>query len=256
MKVLKFLIPIAGILLISAFYSCSKSSPKPTSPVLPPANLVAHWELNGNANDASRYGNNGAAIGTTAVADRFGNAGSALHFDGFSSYVVIPDSIRLRLINTDFTINAWIELDAYSYENVSAIMSKRISGSNNGWLFAVNGQGNTPTYTLGSVYYGPGGGNADAISSKAVSIGSWHMITCVYTYAAQTLSIYIDGVLDHTVNSILSPNASISAPLYIGEDTDGTPTGQYFFKGSMDDIRIYNTALDLSSIQQLRSATN
>jgi len=256
MKVFKLLIPVAGILVISVFYSCKKSSPKPTPPTLPPVNLVAHWALNGNANDASRYGNNGAAINTTPVADRFGNPNNALYFNGSTSYIIVPDSARLRLAGTDFTVNAWVKLDAYSNDYVSTIISKRIQGANNGWLFAINGFGDTPTYTLGSVYYGPGGGDADAAGSTAVGTGNWHMITCVYTYAAQTLSIYIDGALDHTVNSILSPNAVVAAPLYIGDDTDGFSTGQYFFKGSMDDIRIYNTALDQSSIQQLETATN
>ena len=256
MKILKTMVPIVGILLISVSYSCKKSSPKPTPPVLPPANLVAHWALNGNATDASRYNNNGTAINTTAVADRFGNANSALHFDGVSSYIIVPDSVRLRLANTDFTVNAWVKLDAYSGNYVSTIISKRVAGADNGWLWAINGQGNVPTYPLGSVYFGPGGGEADAVSTTQISIGNWHMITCVYTYAAQTLSIYIDGVLDHTVNAMMSPNASISAPLYIGEDVDGQPGGEYYFNGSLDEIRIYNTALDQTSIQQLHSSTN
>lgn len=256
MKISKRLLSILGLILITAFYSCKKSSPKPTPPAPPPANLMAHWALNGNAIDASRYGNNGTAINTTAVADRFGNANSALHFDGVSSYIIVPDSVRLRLTTTDFTLNAWIKLDAYSGDYVSAIISKRFAGADNGWLWAINGQSNVPMYPLGSVYWGPGGGEFDATSTKQVTIGNWHMITCVYTYAAQTLSIYIDGVLDNTLNSVLAPNPTENAPLYIGMDTDGQPYGEYYFKGSLDEIRIYNTVLDQSAINLLYTATN
>ena len=129
MKALKLVIPVAGLLLVCVFFSCKKSSPKPTPPVPPPANLTAHWELNGSAVDASRYGNNGTAFNTSPVADRFGNANGALHFDGSTSYMRVPDSVRLRLANMDFTLNAWVKLDAYSGDYVSAIISKRISGA-------------------------------------------------------------------------------------------------------------------------------
>src|ERR1700743_171658 len=159
MKIVKNLSLILGILIISVFYSCKKSSNKPTPPTPPPANLMAYWPLNNNAADKSRYGNNGVAFNTTAVADRFGNANSALHFDGTTSYIAVPDSVGLRLANTDFTVNAWVKLDSYNSYYASAIISKRLTGANNGWVWAIHGQGHTP---LGAVYFGPGGGNPDA----------------------------------------------------------------------------------------------
>jgi hypothetical protein len=242
---------IAGLFAVMAFYSCKKS--KPVTPALPPANLIAYWPLNGNANDASRYNNNGVANNVTFVADRNGNANNAAHFGGVSSYISVPDSVRLRLANTDFTLNAWVKLDAYNTQSVSSIISKRLAGENNGWLFAINGNLNTP---LGATYFGPGGGNSDAIGNIVLDTGKWYMVTCVYTLASETLSIYVNANLDNSVGGIASPNGSIAAPMYIGMDMSTPGDEEYFLNGSLDEIRIYNTALTQTSIQQLYTNTN
>jgi len=257
MKQIKnFLLMLTAILSVGLITSCKKSKPVTPTPPLPPANLVAHWQLDGNAVDASRYGNNGTAIGTTAIADRFGKPNGALQFDGTSSYIVVPDSVRLRLGNTDFTLNLWVKSSAYNSAAVSALISKRITGANNGWLWGLNGALNTNLGPLGSVYYGPGGGNSDAVGTTAVALNQWTMVTCVYTLSTQTLTIYINGTLDNSTTGIKSPNSSISAPLYIGTDQLAPGQQEYFFAGAMDDIRIYNTALSQSDISQLHSAAN
>ncbi len=51
----------------------------------------------------------------------------AYHFDGSTSYISVPDSVSLRLNNTDFTLNAWIKLDSYNSSYLSTIISKRFS---------------------------------------------------------------------------------------------------------------------------------
>ncbi|MDB5146691.1 MAG: hypothetical protein JWQ57_711, partial [Mucilaginibacter sp.] len=188
----------------------------------------------------------------SSVPNRFGKSNGAFHFDGLTSYISVPDKPTLRLNNTDFTLNAWIKLDVYSTSYVSTIISKRFSGLNNGWLWAINGPLNTPN---GAIYYGPGGGNADAIGNVVLSTGQWYMVTCTYTVANSQLNIYVNGVLDQTINNILSANASTAATLYIGKD-DAVPGGNnYFFQGSMDELRIYNRAINANEMQKLYMAT-
>jgi len=263
MKTLQKLLSIVtcALLVAGMFSSCNKSannvSPQP--PKLPAnsmsqsfntANgLIGYWPFDGNTNDLSGFAYNGTGTNLTATTDRFGNANSAYHFDGSTSFVSIPDKVALRLNNTDFTLNAWVKLDAYNTSYLSTIVSKRFSGVNNGWLWGINGALTSPQ---GATYFGPGGGNSDAIGTTVLSTGQWYMVTCVYNNAAQSLSIYINGVLNTTVTSILSPNALTTATMYIGKDG---ATGGYYFQGSMDDVSIYNSALSLSSIKQLYNVT-
>jgi hypothetical protein len=214
------------------------------------SNLVAYWPLDSNANDLSGNGHNGTAYNVTSVPDHLGNSGRAYHFDGSSSYIVVPNNAALNLNSTDFTLSAWIKLDSYNSSYGSQIMNKRYSGYNNGWTWSMTGQLSSTTGTLS---FGPGGGNSNAFGTKVVSLNQWHMVTSVYTASSQQLAIYIDGVLDNVTTGILSPSASVLADLYIGKDNPQTGSNGYYFQGSLDELRIYNKALSATEVEQLYS---
>ena len=66
--------------------------------------LVAFYPFNGNVNDQSGNGNNGASSG--GVSYPSGRIGQAASFDGTTGYISVPDSSSLRL--NQFTLAAWI----------------------------------------------------------------------------------------------------------------------------------------------------
>ncbi len=150
------------------------------------------------------------------------------------------------MANTDFTLNAWVKPDSYNPSFYSGILSKRTTGTNNGWFWAINGTGTSPA---GAVSYIPGAGGTGAVSTGIVAPGAWHMITSIYSLASSQLDIYIDGVLSNTVTGISSANASATALMYIGRDDPSIGTS--YFKGAMNDIRIYNRAINTAEINAL-----
>jgi len=252
-KLKKVVLFLAGLILMSVMFSCKKSktpTPAPPAPT-PPASLVAYWPLDGTADDKSLYGHSGVASGVTPTTDRFNKANGALHFDGQTSFIMVADKADLRLGSTDFTLNAWVKLDAYSSDFVSTIISKRQNGVNGGWLWAINGAGNAPK---GAIYYGPGGGSTNAIGNMALSVGQWYMVTCVYTVSNSVLQIYVNGTLDKQYSGISPANANTAVALTIGKDTANGDA--YFFNGSLDEIKIYNIALSQSDITKFYTAAN
>ncbi|MBI4547465.1 MAG: VCBS repeat-containing protein, partial [Ignavibacteriae bacterium] len=78
-------------------------------------NVVALWHFDeGSGNilhDASPYHNDGVIHNATWVPGRFG---LALHFNGLTSYVVLPNSPSLKLEN-EFTLEAWLSLDTLDF---------------------------------------------------------------------------------------------------------------------------------------------
>ncbi|RFS26216.1 LamG domain-containing protein [Chitinophaga silvatica] len=213
--------------------------------------LIAYWPLDScsNAKDVTGNGHDGTAFNTTLTTDRFGNSGSAFYFNGTSSYISVNDKADIRLTNTDFTLSAWVKLDSYNSSWGSHIMSKRNLDS--GFTWGVRGLLDVAPGTIG---FGPGGGASNAAGIKQVTTGSWHMITNVYNYATHQVIIYIDGVLDNVSSGILPTNAPSTANLYIGRDNPAMPTA-YFWKGSMDDIRIYNRVLKPNEVKSLYNQT-
>jgi hypothetical protein len=221
--------------------------------------LIAYYPFNNNsAIDSSGLGNNGTVFNTTPVADRFGTANAAFHFDGASSYISVKDNLYLRLYETDFTQNAWVKLDDYNASYGSVVIGKRIPGvANAGYTFSIGGYTTTPgLFTNGTVNFGPGGGTGNnAYGTKIVTLNQWHMITCIYSYANQTITIYVDGVLDNVSVNIAAPNASVGANVYIGRDDPTSTDNGYFIEGTLDDIRIYNRAITPKEVQKLYNLT-
>jgi Concanavalin A-like lectin/glucanases superfamily len=237
-------------LVIAGLASCKK--PKVVAPVIPEIDslkigLIAYYPFNNSAADLSGNGNDGTVSNITSVPDRNGKPNAAYHFDGVSSYIAVADNPALRLGNANFTLSAWVNLDGYNPSYASTIISKRLAGINNGWLWAINGYLNPPP--LGGVYYGPGGGNADAIGNRVLVPGQWYMVTFVYTPTNSQANIYVNGVLDQIINGILPANGTINAGLFIGKDS--ASTNGYYFQGSLDDVRIYNKALGASMVLKL-----
>jgi hypothetical protein len=213
--------------------------------------LLAYWPFDDSGNDLSGNNNNGTISDVSSTTDRFGNTVGAYHFNGTSSYVSVPDNTALRLNNTDFTLNAWIKLDSYNSGEGACIMNKSTAGGS-GWLFAVAGAtSGAPGYIDYSLGY-PGAGVA---GGPAVPLNAWHMVTTVYTLSTNTAQIYIDGALSATQTGVSSPTSSSTAGLYIGRNDPSLSSGN-FFAGALDGVSIYNSALSLSSIEQLYVATH
>ncbi|MCD8740864.1 LamG domain-containing protein [Mucilaginibacter roseus] len=260
---------LAGTLISSFIVSCKKSDLLKSEDIkaivdnelrtaniaVPATGLIAYWSFDGTGNDLSGNANHGTINNLSSTADRFGNPIGAYYFDGSTSYISVPDKAALRLNNTDFTLNAWVKLDSYNTSAGSQIFSKRITGANNGWVWSIVGSGAASPAIPGTVSYGPGGGSTNAFGTTAVPVSQWHMITSVYSFSAQQLRIYVDGVLDNTTNGVASPNSAITAMLYIGRDNPSIGTG-YFYKGALDDMSIYNSALSASTITTLYKSTS
>jgi len=210
--------------------------------------LIAYYPFNNSGLDESGNGNHGMVYNISTVPDRNGKANYAYHFDGTTSYIVVPDNAALRLANTDITLSTWVKLDAYGSSFGNNILTKHITGSNNGWAWGITGAAAT---TKGVVTYGPGGLSVLATGTTVIQLNQWHMVTSVYKVASQQLSIYVDGTLNTVSSNILSPNPAITTSLYIGRDDPSVPSNGYFLQGALDDLRIYGRALTATEVKKL-----
>ena len=215
--------------------------------------VIAFYPFNNSGADSSGRGNDVAYYSNvTSVANRLGKPNKAFSFNGINSYMTIKDNPALRLSNTDFTINTWIKMDDYNPTDFgSIILSKRFSGVNKGYNFGINGVVSTP---IGSIQFGPGGGYPTPTSTVLLSKDIWYMVTVVYKLSTNKMKIYRNGVYD-TEGSILPLDGTVNADLYVGRDQPAIGAN-YFLKGALDDMRIYNRALTAQQIQRLYTVVN
>jgi hypothetical protein len=199
-----------------------------------PSGLVAAYAFREGAGttvaDASGNGNTGTLANTTWT--NGGRFGSALVFNGTSAFVTINDSTLLHL-TTGMTLEAW--------ENPSTVISAWhdviYKGNDNYYLSGTSTSSGRPatggTYTAGA---GP------LFATAALTTNAWAHLAA--TYDGATIRLYVNGVQvasrAQTGNIATSTNS-----LQIGGDSI---YGQ-FFRGEIDEVRVYNVALTPGQIQ-------
>jgi PKD repeat protein len=213
-------------------------------PTSNPLNLVASYSLNGNAEDISEHDNNGTMYGTTAIADRFLNANSALNFNGSSNYISVPNSADFDMnIEDSYTISLWVKP---SIANLTGgLIEKWNGGTGNPYPFSIR-------MWAGKVHYGiyQTGGDFDgedwAVSPYTIPINEWTHILCRKD-GSSFIELYINGELVSGDYNLVIANIANTANLRFGRyDT-------HYFKGSMDDIRFFRNCLNQTQITQLTS---
>jgi len=212
--------------------------------------LVAYYPFTGNAGDSSGNGNHGTVNGATLTVDRFGNASKAYSFDGNNNWISVTDNILLNP-STALSISLWEKSSAI--QNNCGIIGKWNNFNGN------SGYGQEQ-YVL---YAGPNStgvnfiiltANDTAISNERILVkyndGNWHHFVGVYD--GYKLSLYRDNILIDSAPLTGTIN-TFAQDLEIGRYSGGSGTGTNvnYFTGQIDDIRIYNRALNQSEITYL-----
>ncbi len=210
------------------------------------AGLVSHW-TGDNSPEDSADGNEGALQGNAGYNPN-GKYGSAFQFNAQGDYVSVPDNQATSTASLDLTdsgtISAWIYPTANSSQSivVNKEWSYEVGRSSDGtirWAF----QQVSPT--IPSWQW--------TVTDYAAPLNEWTFVAITYDYDATTdiatVKTYDEsGVVVHTGTSP-GPLAVNDADLRIGDRT--VPFAPAAFTGSIDDVRIYNQALDGTEIGQI-----
>lgn len=195
--------------------------------------LVAYYPFSGNAKDQSGEQNDGVVSGASLTADRHGAENSAYGFDGVSDFIQIADSSSLR-ISANISISCWIRYDSNpsTYEDI-------VMKGNTAYGFQFSPSGGSVLFHLTS----GGWRNLDSFFSPAK--GVWcHLVG---TYDGQMQKVYVNGVL--TNSSLWTGTIETNnAPLFVGYQV---AADNAFYKGFVDEIRVYNRALTPTEVQIL-----
>lgn len=210
--------------------------------------LVGYWKFDEgsdiNAADSSGNGNNGTL--TNSPTWTSGKIKGGLSFDGVDDYVVMSDTLTnpstFGGVNGSMTIVAWVNsTDVSRYS-----MATHHIGGFDYFSAGATGSGKLRTMVwdaVNNVNYWP-------ISNGAISNGNWFHIVFIFE-GGKGYKFYINGSLDRDY-----PNSNLSlydygSASYIGYGTDANT----YFKGLIDDVRVYNRALSAAEISAIYNAT-
>ena len=183
--------------------------------------------------DLSGWGNHGTLHGPTWWVD--GKIGKALNFDGVDDYVECGNNS----LGGSISVEVWVKPQDISI-GWAAFVNKQVVGSTKKvfWI----GQHETDGYVRFGVYLDGINETSLDTDSAVITNGEWYHI--VGTYDGHYQKIYVNGSLKKTSNDLNSLIPSGNDPYWIGKSTTTTA----FFKGIIDEVRIYNRALEANEV--------
>lgn len=168
--------------------------------------------------------------------------GTALQFDGVDDYVQLPvgaADLGLEYATQSFTIEMWLKTiqteERYLFDNYRYTLgdiSFRIDAGKIEWHIGKYRIGNYILFR----------------SEASVNDGLWHHVACTWDGAGEA-SIFVDG---NNSGSSTNPNlvGSLESgyPFLIGTRIESSGLPERFFRGTIDEVAIYQRALSAEEI--------
>ena len=227
--------------------------------------LVLYLPFTGHSFDVSGYGNHGVLHGTMLTTDQAGNPNSAYAFNGTSDFISVPNSASLS--PQKFTLCAKVYATGFykglCYKN--SVINKSdpdwVTGQyclrfDNNYKYATGPEVwsvdctiyDTNDHVFNGYCYNAYPKASYFTSSPRVHTGKWYC--AVLTADADSIRMYVDGVKAYTYQRSGSQGVN-TRDVYIGKMQDAIyPVYPYYFKGTLDEIRIYDRALSATEVLQ------
>ena len=198
--------------------------------------LVSHYEFEDNANDSSGNGNDGTV--REGVSYTVGVSGKAASFDGTSSYISLGHNNPIQ-VDQPSSYSIWVRSQDIRYTP----------------LYLYHEGGGSSHFYLGEnreIYFHTRGDEKwnRTQSTSAYQVGQWIHIVGVFTGSENKL--YINGVLENSIPNNKLENRNYSG-IHSGNAIAAHGGETHFFKGEIDELRIYNRVLNNGEIQSLYS---
>lgn len=169
----------------------------------------------------------GTNVNTSNANNRFGESGKATYFNGTNASVNITSDSQLTPEN--ITISLWINMDTSASTSTHIVLSNR-----HGYSIEIQENTRKPYFYLNSF--------GSSVSSESLVLGNWYNIVGVFENGVGS-KIYLNGQLKGNLIKTQPMLYDSNTVLYIGRRGSGV-----YFKGIIDDVKIYNRALNSDEI--------
>lgn len=221
--------------------------------------LLVYYPFNGNTNDSSGHHLNGVIVGGVSfTTDVAGMPNSAAAFDGSTGYITVSDPnaiLQSDAITVSFLTNL---VDINSAQDFLANANFN-DGSGLSYAAGINADGSFAKEFIFGVTSSTTGCNyavadpTNGVNSANVTVpGQWYHVVGIFTSGLQ--EIFVNGVLNTAETRTFTTTSKCSAnSLIIGAYW---MNGLQPLHGSLDELRIYNRALNQNEINTLARAVH
>lgn len=219
--------------------------------------LVAHYKLDETtgttAYDSSGNGHDGTLqSGMDAAIDSLpGAVGTALSFDGVDDGAEIASFADLN-IATDgsFSQFLWFKKSTDCGANAGSdneVMATRYGSgfTDRTWWFGCTASSDA----LAIRFYGSS--SSAIVIGPVIDDGQWHHGGWIYDANVGEVRLYLDGTEVNSQSYTLDADMNLANPLCIGSYDAQCDDSRFYFRGELDDVRLYNRVLTAPEIQNL-----
>jgi hypothetical protein len=177
-------------------------------------------------------------------ASQFGNS---VLYNGINDAITIPSNSAVNLGTGNFGVEFWYKSPANNKDEI--VFEKRDDGCSDGKLWAIR---KTAANELGFNINVPGPTSQDVFIANAFD-NNWHHVAFIRN--GMQMLAYKDGQLVASLNTTSVEDVNNTANLGIGTGACSSfLPGGGFFTGSLDEVRIWNTARTATDIQNNMNA--
>ncbi len=208
--------------------------------------LVGHWNMDESkwdgttdeVRDLSGNDNHGTATGAVNVYP--GRNDKAGKFDGVNDDVQVPDDATLDL--TRWTVSTWVYFEDFN-SNYMRIIDKRRDGYNDYYVnYKIFAKNIDNEINHGFAIGGSSTSNQATLAMDDIEAKTWYLVVGRYDGTEIMLDVIGDGVhLSDRTSESGTPYTTGSQALSMGIKNTGAGR-EDFFKGKMDDVRVYDHA--------------
>ena len=205
--------------------------------------LIAHFPLDGNAEDQSEFHKDGIEYGN--IRYESGKVDQALALVDDGSYVVTTGHLNSF---PNLTVSFWMypEEDADMMPYSAACGTDRDAGVS--FMYTADKE---IQFSVGKAINCTTAAGKSTVKKKVDGAGYWHHVVGIYK-ANESLALYVNGAKVNELHAVTSgvPQVYLSNYQYIGTDLR-SPGGLSSWNGDIDDLRVYNRALSDAEVEEL-----
>lgn len=208
---------------------------------------VGCYLFNGNAHDTSGNGNNGTVIGATLTTGHKGNANSAYYFNKSANTRIELPNLSVFDNSGELSISIWAKTDNIASYGTT-ILTTTPDASNDRFQININWSGSPANINI----FDYGNISSGRVFSPAATpvFDTWEHYVFVKSTSGNFMKIYKNGVqiATKTGGTSITNKAKI---LVLGGSPANAEHGDQFFKGSLDDLKIFNRALSAAEVSTI-----
>jgi hypothetical protein len=221
-----------------------------------PTGLLSYWKMDAavaGGGEIEDYASGYSAVALSEMADTVGQVNKALKFSGNTQYLRVADESQYNWQrSSDFSFSLWFRHTGNFTDD--EVFIARANGQKGAWIvFGIDHTTRQIVLRLRTNWHINDTINDDEtffIDGNVITNNVWHQVTAVYDGNPNqgsnvTIKLFYDGVKYSTtrwLNSEFGFDAT-DRDLTIGWFDPFQPNSTFNFKGSMDEVAIYNKAL-------------